>query len=83
MCLDPSLRTAYVKKMAELLKPRGELAGLLFDAPMHADKPPFGGSKAEYLELFAQHLSVREMETSNLSITPRAGKEVFFRAQRK
>eukprot|EP01034_Spumella_vulgaris_P007775 gene7775-9910_t len=33
--LDPSLRPAYVKKMAELLKPTGELAGLLFDAPMN------------------------------------------------
>lgn len=78
--LDPSLRFEYVKKMAELLAPTGELAGLLFDAPMNADKPPFGGSKVEYVELFATHLRVLEMETSPLSIAPRAGKEVFFRA---
>ena len=77
---NPELRPAYVKKMAGLLKPTGELAGLLFDAPMNADKPPFGSNRAEYLALFATHLHVWEMETSALSIAPRAGKEVFFRA---
>ena len=81
--LDPVLRPAYVKKMAELLKPGGELAGLLFNAPMNADQPPFGGSKAEYLQLFATRLRVTEMETSALSIAPRAGREVFFRAQHR
>lgn len=78
--LDPGLRPAYVKKMAELLKPGGELAGLLFDAPMNADRPPFGGDRQTYRELFSRHLQVTEMETTALSIPPRAGREVFFRA---
>ena len=78
--LPPALRPAYVDRMAELLAPGGELAGLLFDAPRHADKPPFGGSRAEYLALLSARLRVIEMETSAASIRPRAGKEVFFRA---
>ena len=78
--LAPSLRAAYVEKMSQLLKPTGQLVGLLFDAPMNNDRPPYGGSKAEYLPLFSAHLHVHEMETSALSIAPRAGKEVFFRA---
>lgn len=80
--LDPSLREAYAQKMPQLLSPTGELAGLLFNAPMNADKPPFGGSRAEYLELFGRYMHVKEMETSELSIAPRAGREVFFRAGR-
>ncbi|MCG9911107.1 MAG: TPMT family class I SAM-dependent methyltransferase [Flavobacteriales bacterium] len=78
--LSPDLRTKYVQKMAELLAPGGELAGLLFDAPMNAEHPPFGGNKAEYLSLFGEKLQVLEMEACPNSIAPRMGKEVFFRA---
>lgn len=81
--LHPSLREAYAQTMPRLLKPTGELAGLLFDAPMNADKPPFGGTRAEYVALFDKYMHVEEMETSQLSIPPRAGREVFFRAKRK
>ncbi len=81
--LHPSLRENYAQKMADLLSPEGELTGLLFDAPMNHDKPPFGGSKAEYLEIFGQYLHVLQMEACNKSIAPRAGKEVFFRAALK
>jgi thiopurine S-methyltransferase len=78
--LSPDLRTKYVQKMTELLAPGGELAGLLFDAPMNAGHPPFGGSKAEYLSLFGEKFEVLEMENCAHSIAPRMGKEVFFRA---
>lgn len=77
--LEPALRPRYVTKMAELLAPKGELAGLLFDAPMNADKPPYGGSKNEYQSLFSPSFHVLEMEISNLSISPRLGRELFFR----
>lgn len=81
--LDPALRTRYVEKMAALLKPNGELAGLLFNIPLNTDKPPYGGSKEEYLHLFSSRFSFLEMEVANLSITPRSGNEVFFRAAPK
>jgi thiopurine S-methyltransferase len=76
----PSLREKYAQKMAELLGPAGELAGLLFDAPMNEDRPPFGGCRAEYLEILGKYLNVLHMEACNRSIKPREGKEVFFRA---
>lgn len=78
--LNPELREAYTKKMADLLNPKGELAGLLFDAPMNTDKPPFGGTANEYRQVLGKHLHVGHMEKCEQSIPPRAGKEVFFRA---
>lgn len=81
--LNPSLRSDYAAKMAELLKPGAELAGLLFDAPMNADQPPFGGSKQAYLAILGEYLNVLEMEPTALSVKPRLGKEVFFRAVKK
>ena len=53
--LNPSLRPEYVVKMKELLKPNGKLVGLLFNAPLNNDKPPFGGSSLEYLGYFQPH----------------------------
>ncbi|MEM9549123.1 MAG: MqnA/MqnD/SBP family protein, partial [Bacteroidota bacterium] len=43
--LQPSLRTAYVQKMKELLHPKGKLAGLLFGVEFPFQGPPFGGKK--------------------------------------
>ena len=43
--INPSLRSAYAKKMHELLSTNGKLVGLLFDAPLNSDHPPFGGSR--------------------------------------
>jgi hypothetical protein len=78
--LNPDLREAYAAKMAGLLNPKGELAGLLFDAPMNTDKPPFGGTETEYRQVLGKHLQILHMEKCKQSIAPRAGKEVFFRA---
>ena len=54
--LDPDLRDNYVKKMASILKPKGKIAGLLFQFPLTEKGPPFGGSKQEYLNRFSKHL---------------------------
>lgn len=76
--LDKGLRTKYVQKMFDLLKPRGQLVGLLFNAPMNEDKPPFGGDKKEYIDLFAPYFEIKIMETSYNSEEPRAGSEFFI-----
>jgi hypothetical protein len=78
--LNPDLREAYAEKMAGLLNPKGELAGLLFDAPMNTDYPPYGGTAREYRQVLGKYLQVLHMATCHQSIPPRAGKEVFFRA---
>ncbi len=76
--LNPSLRKNYVMKMADSLYENGALVGLLFNIPLHDDQPPFGGSKAEYEQLFAKHFQILKMETAYNSIKPRAGNELFI-----
>jgi len=81
--LDPSLREAYSKKMLELLKPGGTLAGLLFDAPLFSDHPPFGGNKEEYLPYFEDRFEIRHLERAYNSIKPREGRELFIELRKK
>jgi len=76
--LLPELRPSYVKKMHELLKDGGKLAGLFFDFPLTENGPPFGGSKTEYLDLFQPMFSILTLEPAYNSIDPRQGNELFF-----
>jgi SAM-dependent methyltransferase len=79
----PEWRERYVKEMNRLLKPGGMLAGLLFDDPMNADHPPFGGSREEYRRRFSPFFNILEMETAQNSIKPREGREVFIKMEKK
>jgi len=81
--LDPVLRKKYVEKMAELLNEHGKLAGLLFDFELTDDGPPFGGSSAEYLQLFSEKFTIKKLERCYNSIQPRAGRELFFIFEKK
>lgn len=76
--INPELRKDYVKATHQLLKPEGKLVGLLFDFPLTEAGPPFGGSKEEYVEIFAEHFKIHRLEKSYNSIKPRMGKEFFF-----
>jgi thiopurine S-methyltransferase len=76
--LIPNLRNAYAKKIHELLCPNGKLVGLLFDAPLNNDKPPFGGSKPEYTAILNEHFKIKTMEMCHNSIEPRKNRELFF-----
>ncbi|HLV91516.1 MAG TPA: methyltransferase domain-containing protein [Aequorivita sp.] len=76
---DPNLREKYVSKMHQLLKPKGKLVGLLFNIPLNDDKPPFGGSEAEYRLLFEDEFVIDKMETAHNSIPQRAGNEFFIK----
>lgn len=81
--LNPDLRSQYVYKMSELMKPKGKLVGLLFDFPLTQDGPPFGGSKEEYITRFSDNFNLKTLESSYNSIKPRAGKELFFIFEKK
>ncbi|PKP13586.1 MAG: SAM-dependent methyltransferase [Bacteroidetes bacterium HGW-Bacteroidetes-3] len=81
--LDPVLRIKYVKKMAELLKENGKLAGLLFDFELTEEGPPFGGSIKEYLQLFSPYFTIKKLERCYNSIQPRAERELFFIFEKK
>ena len=72
-------RTAYAKKMANLLADGGKLVGLWFDIPLviGTSKRPFGGTKEDYLAYLTPHFKVKTFEACHNSITPRAGNELF------
>jgi len=81
--LDPMLRPAYAKKMHSLLTPQGKIAGLLFDAPLYEDHPPFGGNMTEYQKLFDPYFDIEIMETATNSVESRAGRELFIKMNKK
>lgn len=76
--INPSLRNQYVTKTAQLLNEGGKLVGLLFDAILYKDHPPFGGNKKEYLDKFSTNFVINKMETSTNSEDSRKGKELFI-----
>jgi SAM-dependent methyltransferase len=81
--LDPSLRPAYARQCATLLRPGGTLMGLLFDTEFAQAGPPFGGSRAEYESYFAPYFTFVHFETAYNSIKPRQGKELFICLRKK
>lgn len=77
--LDPSLRPDYVAKMNELLVEKGKLVGLLFDAPLYKNRPPFGGTKQEYIGYFQRFFKLEIFEKCYNSVSSRKGKEHFIK----
>lgn len=81
--INPKDRAAYAEKTASLLKTEGKLIGLLWSVPLNDDKPPFGGSKAEYHEYFDPFFNYPVFEKAHNSIAPRADRELFIIAKKK
>jgi thiopurine S-methyltransferase len=81
--LLPEQRPDYARKMHELLRPGGKIAGVLFDFPNTGEGPPFGGSEAEYRKLFGPFFHLRTLAPCRNSIKPRQGKELFFIFEKK
>jgi hypothetical protein len=75
--INPSLRKQYAQHMKQLLKPEGKLVGLLFNDVLNIDKPPFGGNKQEYHDLFESLFQIITLETAYNSVKPREGRELF------
>ena len=81
--IDKNLRPAYSKKMAELLHSGGKLVGLLFDAPLNEDHPPYGGNKKEYIGYFEPYFDIEIMAPCYNSIEPRSGREIWVKMIKK
>ena len=81
--LPPALRKNYAEKMHSLLAPGGKLAGLLFDFELTRQGPPFGGSREEYLDLFAPLFKINMLHRAYNSIKRREDKELFFIFEKK
>lgn len=76
--INPSFRASYVKQMKHLLYPKGKLVGLLFDATLYEDHPPFGGSLNEYQKLFGSEFEVHTLAPAFNSESSRMGRELFI-----
>jgi cyclopropane fatty-acyl-phospholipid synthase-like methyltransferase len=81
--LNPELREDYVRKMKTLLNTKGKIVGLLFQFPLTSEKPPFGGSKEEYITLFQKDFNIITMEMAYNSIASRNNKELFVIFEKK
>lgn len=75
----PKMRTAYAKKINNILKPNGKLVGLWFNFPLtgNMEKRPFGGSKKEYFNYFTPFFKIVHFEQCYNSTPSRIGKEFF------
>lgn len=78
--IRPNLRPRYVERMHAMLNEGGELVGVLFDDPLNNDRPPYGGDRKEYLELFSEHFPTVSLAPCRNSIPPRAGRELWLHA---
>ena len=76
--IDPSRREDYAKKMQQLLKPTGELFGVLFNKDFPVN-PPFGGDIDSYQQLFSRYFTIKTLAPCYNSIAPRQGTELFIR----
>ena len=61
----------------------GKVVGLLWNHEFGNPEPPFGGSMAEYLELFSVHFKVDILDLAYNSIKPRSGRELFIKLIKK
>jgi len=80
--LPPAMREQYVRKMHQLLSDNGKLVGLLFNKSFESG-PPFGGSQAEYEQLFNNYFEFLQMDLCQNSIKPRANSELFIEFLKK
>lgn len=81
--IDPSLRGKYAIQANKLLNENGKITGLLFDAPLYEDHPPFGGNKAEYIKHFNSLFNIQIMEDCYNSVDSRTGRELFIKLVKK
>ncbi len=72
-------RSRYAEQMYRLLKPGGKLVGLWFCFPLDLQRgrPPYGGSRQEYLTYLKPWFKERTFEDCHNSIPERMGNELF------
>ena len=71
------------KKWLSYSHPEGKLVGLLFDAPLNEDHPPYGGTIKEYIGYFEPYFNIEIMEPCYNSIQPRLGRELWIKMVKK
>ena len=81
--INPELRKKYALKMKELLNSNGKLIGLLFDAKLNDNHPPFGGNTEEYISYFESHFTMDIFTKCYNSFHNRQEMELFVKFIKK
>tara|TARA_B110000046_G_C12923534_1_gene368252 strand:+ start:86 stop:667 length:582 start_codon:yes stop_codon:yes gene_type:complete len=76
--LNPSLRQDYIEQMSKIIKPNGNLIGLLFSMEFDREGPPFGGVINNYKAMFSKKFDIRVITPCTNSIESRMGSELFI-----
>jgi thiopurine S-methyltransferase len=69
--------------MKELLNSNGKLIGLLFDAKLNDNHPPFGGNTEEYISYFESHFTMDVFTKCYNSFPNRQEMELFVKFMKK
>ncbi|KAJ3708233.1 hypothetical protein LUZ61_011938 [Rhynchospora tenuis] len=78
--LEPVLRSAWAKKISEILKPEGELITLIYVITDQKEGPPFNNNVSDYEEvLFPLGFKQIYIEDNELAVKPRKGREKLVR----
>ncbi|MFT7352286.1 MAG: SAM-dependent methyltransferase [Flavobacterium sp.] len=77
--INPNLRATYASKINDLLTEKGKLVGLLFDAKLNEDHPPFGGNKKEYIPYFETYFTLYVFTKCYNSFHNRQEMELFVK----
>lgn len=74
--LPRNIRLKYVEKASELLETGGAIRGVLFASEFPFEGPPFGGTIAEYQQLFQAKFRLDKLDVCQNSIPQRIGNEL-------
>ncbi len=77
--INTDLREKYALKMKDLLRSKGKLVGLLFDAKLNEDHPPFGGNIKEYTTYFESYFKMEIFTKCYNSFHNRQEMELFIK----
>lgn len=78
--MEPHMRSAWAKRIAELLAPHGELLTLMFPLDDHKGGPPYAVSKEAYEEvLHPLGFKAFYCEDNRLAVDSRKGREIVGR----
>lgn len=84
--INPNRRAEYVKVVADVLRPGGELLGLFFPV-LPSDYllagPPFPASEQEIRDLFSARFTIERLAPTPHTIQPRQGRELLARFRRR
>ncbi|KAL6223681.1 hypothetical protein ACLB2K_002540 [Fragaria x ananassa] len=81
--IEPDMRPAWAQKMADILKPDGELITLMFPIDDHVGGPPYKVSVSDYEEvLHPMGFKAISILDNDLAVKPRKGREKLGRWKR-